>query len=134
MKKYLFQILSCILIYFVTATQCIGKTIVFYEKYFPSIENGTISRSSIEQALISMNPIFVGLDDLKKKNMLAENDLLVLPYGSAFPAGAWDVIQNYLAKGNLLVLGGRPFFVPVYRDSTGWRAEHPQIHMPDTLA
>jgi len=56
----------------------------------------------------------------------AKNDLLVLPFGSAFPADAWEALQKYIETGNLLVLGGRPFFVPIYRDSTGWRAEKMQ--------
>ena len=68
-----------------------------------------------------MKPRFVNLAELQKRILSAKNDLLVIPYGSAFPADAWDAIQKHLDQGNLLVLGGRPFFIPVYRDSAGWR-------------
>jgi len=99
---------------------------VFFEKDFPSKENGAISRASLEKALSPLKPHFVGLAELQKKSLMMKNDLLVLPYGSAFPADAWETIQKHLEKGNLLVLGGRPFFVPVYRDSAGWQAGNPQ--------
>ncbi|MGD0339072.1 MAG: cellulase family glycosylhydrolase [Bacteroidota bacterium] len=103
-----------------------GKTIVFFEKDFSPVENGAISRTALERAFASLNPHFVNLADLQKSDALAEGDLLILPYGSAFPADAWETIRNHLNHGNLLVLGGRPFFVPVYRDSTGWRVGQPQ--------
>jgi hypothetical protein len=45
---------------------------------------------------------------------LANVDLLVLPYGSAFPVEAWKSIERYLdGGGNLLVIGGQPLRVPV---------------------
>ena len=111
---------------FTAATTSYGETVVFFEKDFPIVENSTISRSALEGALESLQPHFVGLADLQKKDALAEGDLLVLPYGSAFPADAWEAIRHHLDHGNLLVLGGRPLFVPVYRDSTGWRVGQPQ--------
>ncbi len=100
------------------------KTIVFYEKEFPSVDNGAIDRATLERALAPMDPIFVGIDSLSKQ--LSAGDLLVLPYGSAFPADVWTVIENHLRSGNLLILGGRPLYVPVYRDGTGWRVTLPQ--------
>lgn len=103
-----------------------GKVVIFYEKGFPTIENSVIGRSSLERACASLNPRFIGLADLQKIDALADGDLLVLPYGSAFPADAWETIRRHLNRGNLLVLGGRPFFIPVYRDSDGWRTEKPQ--------
>jgi hypothetical protein len=103
-----------------------GETVVFFEKDFPSVENSVIGRATLERAFASLKPRFVGLADLQKPNGLAEGDLLVLPYGSAIPADAWETISHHLDHGNLLVLGGRPFFVPVYRDGNGWRVEHPQ--------
>ena len=126
MHKYFVRYLITSCVFLIHVASCLGETFVFIEKDFPSIENGAISRSSIEQALSPLKPRFVGLTALVKPGLLAANDLLVLPYGSAFPADAWETIQKYLEKGNLLVLGGRPFFVPVYRDSTGWRTGIPQ--------
>ncbi|HUI30394.1 MAG TPA: beta-galactosidase [Candidatus Acidoferrales bacterium] len=102
-----------------------SRTVVFYEQNFPSVDNGVISRATLERAFASMNTQFVGLDGLEKD--LADSDLLVLPYGSAFPADAWDMVSRHLGSGNLLVLGGRPLYVPVYHDSAGgWWAGQPQ--------
>lgn len=100
-----------------------GKTVVFYQPGFPSVDNGVISRAALQKALASMDPIFVGLDSLPA---LSPGDLLVLPYGSAFPADVWPAIKDHLRSGNLLVLGGRPLFVPVYQSGSGWRIGPPQ--------
>ncbi len=114
--------LICVLL--LTAVSGFSKTVVFLEKDFPSIDNGVISRATLEKVFASMDDRFVGLADLQKS--LADSDLLVLPYGSAFPADAWETISHHLENGNLLVLGGRPLYVPVFRDSTEWRVEPPQ--------
>jgi len=101
-------------------------TVVFYQPGFPSVDNGTVSRETLERALAGMEPKFTDLAGLKRADAVADSDLLVLPYGSAFPADAWETIQRHLMSGDLLVIGGRPLYVPVYHDSTGWRAEVPQ--------
>ena len=45
---------------------------------------------------------------------MADSSVLVLPYGSAFPAESWPAIRAYLKSGGgLVVLGGAPFHVPV---------------------
>jgi hypothetical protein len=99
----------------------LAGTFVFFEKGFPSIENDPINQATLERALAPLNPRFVSLADLQKKNALAEGDLLVLPSGSAFPADAWETISRHLEHGNFLVLGGRPFFVPVRQEGRNWR-------------
>ncbi len=103
-----------------------GGTFVFYEKNFPAVENGVVSQAALERALASLHPRFVGLAGLQSDTTLAEGDLLVLPFGSALPVDAWNAIRRHVDRGNLLVLGGRPFFVPVRRDGAGWHADHPQ--------
>jgi hypothetical protein len=102
-----------------------GGTVVFFEKDFPAVENGAISRAALAKALAPLNPRFLGLTDLQNNKALTEGDLLVLACGSAIPADAWETIRHYLDHGNLLVVGGRPFFVPVCRDSIGWRVGRP---------
>jgi hypothetical protein len=121
MQKNLIYILISFLVILITVNSSFSETIVFFEKNFPSVENGAISRTTLEKALSSLKPRFAGLAELQKGNLTSKNDLLVLPYGSAFPADAWETIQKHLEKGNLLVLGGRPLCVPVYRDSDSWR-------------
>ena len=126
-EEYFMRYVSLFAAFFlINISTVLSKTIVFYEKDFPTIDNSRIDRRVLEQALSPLNPQFIGFAELLKKNSLDDCDLFILPYGSAFPADAWDTIQLYLNRGNLLVLGGRPFFVPVYKDSTNWRIENPQ--------
>jgi hypothetical protein len=107
-------------------TPGVGETVVFFQPGFPSIDNGVISRLALERALAPLHPRFVTITDLQKKDALREGDLLIFPSGSAFPPDAWESIARHLERGNLLVLGGRPFCVPVHRDSAGWRITDPQ--------
>jgi hypothetical protein len=125
-KHFLRYILLFIGLFLITTGFIFGKTVVFFEKNFPTIENSEISRQSLERAFSPMKPRFVNLADLQKNNILAEGDLLVLPYGSALPADAWETIHHHLGQGHLLVLGGRPFCVPVYSKKKGWRIDNPQ--------
>lgn len=122
MMKSLVRSVYLSLFLLVAATESgFGKTIVFYQIGFPTVDNGIISRTVLEHALANMAPSFVGVDSLP--SALSSNDLLVLPYGSAFPADDWNAISSHLRSGNILVLGGRPLYVPVYRDSSGWHKE-----------
>jgi hypothetical protein len=58
------------------------------------------------KALDGMAPVFAGIDGLEDPATLNGADLLVLPYGSAFPTEAWSGIQAYVrAGGNVLALG-----------------------------
>ncbi len=87
-----------------------ADTVVFWQEGFPSIETQPIERTALEAALPSA--AFENLEQLS----LGASSLLVLPYGSAVPVAAWPRIQAFLdAGGNLLVLGGRPLYVPVSR-------------------
>ena len=103
-----------------------GGTRVFFEPGFPSAENGRISRTTLEHALSPLHARIIGLAALENKDSLSAGDLLILPYGSAFPADAWGTIRAHADHGNLLVIGGRPFTVPVFRDGSGWRIDSPQ--------
>ncbi len=103
-----------------------GKTVVFWQDGFPTIDSEPIARNALEQSLLLTPLVFASVDDLRKPEMLQPGDLLVLPYGSAFPADAWDTIRQHLYQINLLNIGGRPFTVPVWRDGNKWRTESPQ--------
>ncbi len=113
--------LACLLI---SIQPVAAKTVVFFDPTFPSIECGGISRVALEKAFAHLDPVFTNLNRLRTS--LSDSDLLVLPYGSAFPADAWDVISDHIKSGNLLVIGGRPLWVPVFRDSSGWKPQAPQ--------
>src|SRR5215475_987914 len=95
-----------------------SKTEIFYESDFPAADSAAAPRSVLEQALAGAQ--FVSASELKQA--LPSANLLVLPYGSAFPEEAWPEIYAFLERGgNLLVLGGQPFTRAAYRDSSGWK-------------
>jgi len=105
---------------FLLATLCVlpaaARVVVFWQPGFPTIASQPADRDTLAKALEGMEPAFDGLEQLQDPAALLGADLLVLPYGSAAPADAWDAILNYLRSGgNLLVLGGQPLRVPVTR-------------------
>lgn len=104
--------------------------IVFYQPGFPTVESEAPSRQALAQALGDLDAEFVDLNGLQEPEALADAALLVLPYGSAFPADAWPAIRSYLyGGGNLLNLGGRALWIPVFEDSEasgGFRQDRPQ--------
>src|SRR5207245_2951699 len=52
--------------------------------------------------------------DSRTQQHLPRPSFSFLPYGSAVPVDAWPSIHAYLQTGgNLLILGGQPFRVPV---------------------
>ncbi len=122
--KYRSALLALALLLFVPGA--FGKTVVFWQEGFPAVDSEAPSRPVLERALSPLGPVFVSLDDLRNPETLQPGDLLVLPYGSAFPADAWDAIHQRLDQVNLFNIGGRPFTVPVWRDAAGWRAAPPQ--------
>lgn len=108
-----------------------AKAVVFWQEGFPTVASEPISRAALERALAGENPVFLSVDGLRDSSALANADLLVLPYGSAFPAGDWSAILGYLkGGGNLLTLGGQPFRVPV----TGSSGSFQQQRVQDTYS
>ena len=99
----------------------IAKVVVFHQNGFPTVDSQPIEQETMRTALGEMQPVFAGIEELKNPETFRDTDLLVLPYGSAFPADAWKQISAYLQEGgNLLTLGGRPLFVPVFRARDGF--------------
>ena len=101
------------------------RVLIFREKDFPSVDGVEIDPQELIEALPPVESVrTVGLDELKKQLKRDSVDLLVNPYGSAFPKAAWPEIYEFLAAGgNLLNLGGAPFSVPVRRDGSAWHQE-----------
>lgn len=98
------------------STPALARTVVFWQEGFPTVESQPVAREALERALAEFAPAFVDVDGLRAPGTLAAADLLILPYGSAFPADAWSEILGHLrAGGNLLVLGGRPLWLPVFQ-------------------
>jgi Beta-galactosidase len=105
-----------------------AKVVVFWQDGFPTAESQPIGRAALTQALDrGGEPVFASLDRLRDPATLENTDLLVLPYGSATPVDVWPAIRQYLgAGGNLLVVGGRPFRVPVTRQGAQFVEERPR--------
>jgi len=100
-----------------------ARVVAFHEPGFPAVETEAPSRESLSEALSGFDVSFAGVTELRTAGALDQADLLVLPYGSSFPADAWEAIRGYLeGGGNLLTLGGRPLWVPVFADGDGFRA------------
>lgn len=99
------------------------KVIVFWEEKFPCVDSKPVQRQVLKQALTGHHVSFAGVDRLA--DALAETpDLLVLPYGAAFPKGAWPAMVGYFKRGGRWVnLGGAPLTRPVRREGDGWQVE-----------
>ena len=82
---------------------------LFWEPGFPAIDRGDYTLDALQQAL---NPFTITL--VNERDLIAQLDttrfnLLVTPYGSAFPKRAWPTMLKYLrAGGNWLNIGGIP--------------------------
>jgi Beta-galactosidase len=101
-----------------SASTLSARTVVFWEDGFPSIDTAPVARQALEKALQGDEVTFAGVDVLANSETLTNAGLLVLPYGSAIPADAFAAIEMYVHRGgNLLVIGGQPFRVPVTRSN-----------------
>jgi hypothetical protein len=97
----------------IAGSPALGKVVIFWQEGFPTVASQPVSRATLAQTL-GGTPVFAGIDGLRNPATLAGADLLVLPYGSATPVDAWSNILGYLrAGGNVLVIGGQAFRVPV---------------------
>ena len=111
-------IVKIVLALCISMSSAYGKVVVFWQEAFPTLESQPVPQVALRRALEGLEPEFANLDELKGPQTLHDSDLLVLPYGSAFPADAWGSVLSYLqAGGNLLVIGGRPFALPVRKEA-----------------
>ncbi len=96
-----------------------AQTVIFHQAGFPTVESEELSQSTLTSAF-GGNPTFVDVVQLRGGEALKTAKLLVLPYGSAFPADAWPTVLHYLQEGgNLLLVGGEPLQVPVLGNQKG---------------
>jgi Beta-galactosidase len=125
-RRPLLRLLLALALFVCGSSPLLAKTVVFWEEGFPTVDSEPIPHAALTQAL-GEDAVFAGIDGLRDPAALANADLLVLPYGSAFPAEAWSAILGYLqGGGNLLTLGGQPFRVPVRASGGGFQQGRPQ--------
>ncbi len=110
---------ACCFLSFFTA-QAASHTVVFYEAGFPAADSPAAAESGLHAAFA--NAEFADARQLASALETPEADLLVMPYGSAYPEAAWPAILRYLDRGgNLLALGGKPFTRAAYATASGWQ-------------
>lgn len=100
------------------------RVAILEEKDFPSIDGMEFSAVVFRRALEAYQLEFAGVEGLSRLLETGSIQVLVTPYGSAFPLEFWPVLQHYLARGgNWLNIGGAPLSVPVVREGEGWRPQ-----------
>ncbi|MGH9445245.1 MAG: beta-galactosidase, partial [Terriglobia bacterium] len=119
--------LGCISLFLLCCSGAGAKTVVFRQAGFPTVESQPVTQELLAKALSGMDPVFADVESLKDPATLHQADLLVMAYGSAFPADDWGAILAYLrAGGNMLVIGGQVLRVPVASVNGGFKAGPPQ--------
>lgn len=94
-----------------------ARVAVFRAAGFPTLDAPAIASGTLDQALAGSSASAYGsaaaLSDALRGGRA---DVLLLPYGSAFPVEAWPAIRAFVeGGGGLVVLGGAPFAQPVRR-------------------
>jgi hypothetical protein len=95
------------------------RALVFRAVGFPTVDAPVIEDGVLDSALSGL-PVdrAASVGELVSRLRLRDVDVLILPYGSAFPVEAWPRIQGFLRRGGgLAVLGGAPFHEPVRADA-----------------
>jgi hypothetical protein len=106
------------------AAYAASRVVVFSEPGFPAADSAQPSQSQLQSAFSGAT--FAPASQLA--TALANADLLVMPYGSAWPEAQWQPILEYLDRGgNLLVLGGKPFTRAAFHDASGWHLRAPGV-------
>jgi hypothetical protein len=96
-----------------------AKTVVFWQPGFPAVDSPAPDEAALRTPFGAAE--FADAGQLGDALARPETDLLVMPYGSAWPEADWDAILKYLDRGgNLMVLGGKPFTRAAYQDASGW--------------
>jgi hypothetical protein len=86
---------------------------VFRASGFPSVDAPAMD-GALDEALGGQGAATFATPDALANGLDERPDVLILPYGSAFPVEAWPAIGDFLdAGGSLVVLGGAPFAQPV---------------------
>ena len=97
---------------------------IFWEPGFPAIQDCGVTQDIINQTLGDVASRFLNERELIEQLNVTRFDLLITPYGSAFPKLGWGEILKFLsAGGNWLNLGGVPLTRPVVRSGSEWIAE-----------
>ncbi|UWZ85825.1 cellulase family glycosylhydrolase [Occallatibacter riparius] len=102
------------------------STIFFTESGFPAADTGAFSTEALRAQLEGVRS--ADADRLPEVLAQPATRLLIMPYGSAYPEQDWPAILHFLERGgNLVVLGGKPFTRPAYRNGRRWELRPPSV-------
>jgi hypothetical protein len=106
-----------------------AKTVVFWQPGFPAADSPAPQEVNLRAGFPGAE--FVNASQLGAGLAAEDTNLLVLPYGSAWPEAGWHAILHYLDRGgNLIVLGGKPFTRAAYLDANRWQLRSESMAQP----
>ncbi len=98
---------------------CFAKTVVYWQAGFPAADSPAPDEAGLRAGFAGAE--FADAAGLGAALAQKDTDLLVLPYGSAWPEAEWSAILEYLDRGgNLIVVGGKPFTRAAYEEGGAW--------------
>ncbi|WP_158750116.1 hypothetical protein, partial [Acidobacterium sp. S8] len=117
---------ACFCSFLIASASAASHTVVFFEPGFPAADSPAVAEGALHATFSDAE--FTGAQQLASALEKPEANLLVMPYGSAYPEATWPAILRYLDRGgNLLVLGGKPFTRPAYAGGSGWQLRAPSV-------
>jgi hypothetical protein len=132
MKRILVFLLYVAAMSVPVAAEEFSSAVIFSQSGFPSCDTGVAKPKELAGWLSGAQ--LVSSDELAGALSDPATQLLILPYGSAFPENKWAEIFSYLQRGgNLLVLGGEPFTRAAYRDGSTWKARNYSVRFTRPL-
>ncbi len=127
------KLISGLFLFFILLTaaypqQETKKIALFLAKDFPSIDIPAANEPELRRiSALYDHDILNSISSLNDNLRSEKYNLLILPYGSAFPLDAWETICGFLESGgSLLYLGGSPFNQPVILKDSVWIKGIPQ--------
>ena len=107
-----------------TAAAPTARVGLFIEPGFPSPDVESPDAQALLRSLDGLQATTLRADTLAAwLEQARPSDILVLPYGSAFPLDSWPAILGFLQRGgNWVNVGGVPFATPVVRAGGRWSA------------
>lgn len=111
--------LFALIVFVLLPVRSFAKAVVFWQAGFPAADSPAPSEVALHAAFAGTQ--FADAAQLADALAAPDTNLLVLPYGSAWPEAAWPAILHYLDRGgNLIALGGKAFTRAAFEDASGW--------------
>jgi hypothetical protein len=106
------------------------RVAVLWEQGFPTLDASVVSEAILTDALAECDVTWIGVEAFAGRPGSEAFDLLLTPYGSAFPRLAYAALVDHLARGRHWInLGGAPCAVPVVRRGEEWKQELRQVSL-----